>query len=144
MIEEHGFVVSLEGEIAWVETQRKSACQSCALKKGCGTGVISEVLGKRRNRIKALNALAVQVGDQVVLGIQDKALIKGSFALYGVPLVSLLGFAFFGEWVAGANELFTMLFAGIGLVFGGWWLRWFSQRIARDSDYQPIILRVLR
>jgi sigma-E factor negative regulatory protein RseC len=76
MIEENALVVVTEGEDAWVETSRRSSCGSCEA-KGCGTGALSQVLGRRRQRLRVKNPIAAVVGEQVVLGITESALIKG-------------------------------------------------------------------
>ena len=50
MIAENAQVVGFEGNDIWVETQRKTACGQCAANKGCGTAVLSKVLGNKRSR----------------------------------------------------------------------------------------------
>ena len=104
MIEETAKIVELEGEFAWVETQRKSACGACAVNKGCGTATIAKVLGKKRTRVRAINRLNAKLGDEVVIGIQEQALVRGSIAVYAVPLVFLLLGGMLGEWLGQGSD----------------------------------------
>jgi sigma-E factor negative regulatory protein RseC len=143
MIEETAKIVELEGEFAWVETQRKSACGACAVNKGCGTATIAKVLGKKRTRVRAINRLNAKLGDQVVIGIPEQALVRGSIAVYAVPLVFLLLGGMFGEWLGQGSdsEGLTILFGLLGLGAGFLWLIYFSKKISSSSSYQPEILR---
>ncbi|MGA7801176.1 MAG: SoxR reducing system RseC family protein [Gammaproteobacteria bacterium] len=146
MIEESARVVALDGEFAWVETERKSACGSCAANKGCGTAALAKVLGQRRTRVRALNRPGAAVGDEVLIGLDERALVRGSLAVYAVPLLALLAGALFGQYMAVqlglADVEGTTVLAGLaGLGVGLLWLRGFGRRIQRDGRYQPVILR---
>jgi len=149
MIEESAQVVSVDGEFAWVQTQRKSACASCPANKGCGTAVLAKVVGTRQSRIRALNRAGAAVGDRVLLGLQESALVRGSLAVYAVPLASLLGGGLFGQFMAGrlglenSAEGASIACALLGLAGGLLWLRGFTRRIRDDARFQPIILRRL-
>ena len=69
MIEENGVVAATEGESAWVETSRQSACGSCSATKGCGTGSLSRFFAGRAHRVRVRNPVGAKVGDEVVVGI---------------------------------------------------------------------------
>ena len=146
MIEERASVVVVEAGFAWVETQRTSTCGSCAANKGCGTGVVAKVVGQRMSRVRAMNTIDAKVGDEVVIGLHDQALVRGSLAIYAVPIVALLLMAVLGDLVGtelqlASNEGLTVVFGFAGLAIGFLWVRQFSLRIADDSRYQPVILR---
>lgn len=147
MIEETAMVVATEGEFAWVETQRQSACGSCSASKGCGTATLSKVLGQRRTRVRALNRANAETGDTVLIGIQENALVRGSLAMYAMPLVLMLGAALVGHGLGQTfgrdPEGMSMLFGLLGLGAGFLWLRRFSRRVSDDPRYQPVILRRL-
>lgn len=144
MIEETGRVTEVEPGYAWVETRRTSTCGSCAARGGCGTSVLSRVLGQRTARVKALDRVGASVGDEVVLGLDDGALLRGSLAVYMMPLVALILGAILAETVApqwGLGEGFVMFGGVAGLAAGLLWLRLFSRRAGTDSRYQAVILR---
>lgn len=146
MIEETATVVECSDGFAWVETQRRSTCSSCSTNKSCGTGALSRVLGQRTARMRVLNPIDARIGDTVVIGMREAALLQGSVAVYLVPLLSMLLCAIVGQSLAGQltltnSEPLTILSGGIGLVLGGAWLRRFTRRIRDDERYQPVILR---
>lgn len=142
MIEENAIVISVEGNDAWVETRRQSSCSACSANKGCGTSVLSNVLGKRSSQVRVLNTLDVKPGEEVVIGIEEESLVRGSIAVYLVPLISMFLFALLAEWYAGnGNDLAAVTGAILGFVIGLFWLRKFSRKIYRDKRYQPVILR---
>lgn len=145
MIEESAHVVESDDEYAWVETERRSSCGSCSA-KGCGTGALSKILGRKTQRMKVLNPIGAKPGDEVTLGIEEQALIKGSLAVYIVPLVAMLGGGLLGkalapQWGADADALSAML-GIIGLVVGFLWLRFYNRSIAQDKRFMATILRV--
>jgi sigma-E factor negative regulatory protein RseC len=146
MIEERATVVSVEAGFAWVETQRTSTCGSCSANKGCGTGVVAKVVGQRLSRVRAINTIGAHVGDEIVIGLHDQALVRGSLAVYAAPLIAMLLMAMVGDLIGGelqlsSNEGLTVIFGLAGLGLGFLWVRRFSLRIADDVRYQPVILR---
>ena len=145
MVEEQAIIVETQGEHAWVETQRKSACGSCSVNKGCGTSVVGKILGQKYSRLKVLTTFPVSVGDTVVIGIKESALVRGSFAVYMVPLLAMFILALLGEWFGsqypGDGESLSVLFGLIGLGAGFYWLRRFSVKIDKNQHYQAVILR---
>ncbi|OGT20227.1 MAG: hypothetical protein A2V90_03625 [Gammaproteobacteria bacterium RBG_16_57_12] len=145
MIEETAQVVAVDGEYAWVETRRKTTCGNCAANTGCGTSVLQKVLGQKRNRLKVINHAAAQVGDEVVIGIQEQALVRGSLMVYMVPLLAMLAAAMLGEQFAAARQTdseLTVTISGLaGLLLGYLWLRHITVRIGQDERYQAVILR---
>ena len=146
MLEENAVIVEIEGDYAWVETQRKSACGTCSVNKGCGTSVIGKVVGNKRTRVRALNQALAAHGDQVVVGIEQQALVRGSLAIYMLPLFglflgALLGAALSAFFVWEYTEGWRVLFSLLGLTFGFFALFRFSQNVADKKAYQAIVLR---
>ena len=70
MIEEQGRVVALEPGAVWVETRRKSTCSGCSARNGCGQGLMDQLgVRERRDLVRAVSDLHLQVGDSVVVTI---------------------------------------------------------------------------
>lgn len=149
MIEEIATVVGTEGRFAWVNAARGTSCGTCSAQEGCGTAALSRVLGQRQAQVRALNSIGAKVGDEVIVGIEERALVQGSVAVYLVPLLGLLLGGGLGELVAGrmspvyAEPAATVL-GTLGLVAGLLWLRGFGRRIRKDLRYQPVVVRKLR
>ncbi len=146
MLKENAFIVEVDNDIAWVETQRKSSCHACSARSSCGTSVLQKVLGNRRTRLKVSNPQHFSVGDEVVLGLQEQALVKGSFLLYVLPLFSMFGFAGIGALLfqffsLAYTEGYTILFSLFGLGVGFWYVALSSRKLAGNADYQAKILQ---
>lgn len=148
MLEETAQVVDVNLGEVWVETQRRSACSSCSVNKGCGTAAISRALGNRRSIVRVLASMPLKAGDEVIIGIREHALVKGSLAVYAVPLALLLLGALLGELGAQSflwqsAEAASIVLGLSGFAVGLFWLRRFTRQIRHDSDYQPVVLRKL-
>ncbi|HHJ15277.1 MAG TPA: Fis family transcriptional regulator [Gammaproteobacteria bacterium] len=146
MLEETAQVVRVEADEVWVETQRRSTCGSCAAQKGCGTATLAKVLGQRRSLVRVLSQLPLRVGDRVVIGIREQALVRGSLAVYAVPLLLLLLGGLLGELGVQQHlwdnaEQASLALGGAGFVAGLFWLKGFTRRIRHDRAYQPVVLR---
>jgi sigma-E factor negative regulatory protein RseC len=90
--------------------------------------------------------VAARKDDTVVIGLSEQALVRGSAAVYLVPLLSMVAMALVGEglapqWLGHGSETLSIAFALSGLVLGFCWLWMFSRRIGRDPAYQPVVLR---
>ncbi len=147
MIEEKALVISSDSGIARVRAQRNTACGGCSLNKGCGVSVLDRYMGDRGATMEVIDPVAARPGDEVVIGIREDALVKGSIALYIVPLLAMIlaaiaGSAVVAPWLNVSAEGASILFGALGLVAGLGWTAVFSRRIQRDTDYQPVILRV--
>jgi sigma-E factor negative regulatory protein RseC len=146
VLEETAQVVSVEEGHVWVETRRRSTCSSCSVEAGCGVAALSKALGKRRNVLRVIARMPLNVGDLVVIGIREQALVKGSLAVYAVPLLLLMVGALLGE--LGARQFLwdnaetaSALLGIAGLAAGLVWLKKFTWRIRKDENYQPVVLR---
>jgi sigma-E factor negative regulatory protein RseC len=146
MIEESGRVVAVQGDFAWVESERTSACGGCAVRKGCGTSAIARVFGQQRVRLRVLNRIDAQVGDTVVVGISESGLVRGSLAVYAVPLAGLFAGALAGHFagnqlLASGSDLMAAGGALAGFLAALFWLRRFSRTREQDVAWQPVVLR---
>lgn len=146
MIEETAVITATEGAFARVETQRSTACGGCAAKSACGTSVLGKLWGNRRASVKVLNPIDAGLGEKVIIGLEESALTRASFAFYIVPLLSLILFAIFGQWLAvwfnfTAVEPVSILGGLLGLMVGLRWLRFYTARISHDRRHQAVILR---
>ncbi len=148
MIEETALVVKCEGEFAWVEAQRKSACGQCGVNKACGTGTIAKIWGQKTAQMKAINQAQAREGETVLIGLQESALVQGSLIIYLLPIVSMILFAIFGDqmaaqWQLASAEAASIVFGIIGFVLAGIGVKIFSRHVSSDVRYQPVILKRL-
>ena len=145
MIEETATVVAVEGEYALLQTQRQSACQSCSVKAGCGTSVVSQVVGQRSSQLKVENTLDVKVGDELVIGLLENSLVKGSLLIYALPILLMLSAGLLGDYLAQNyhynRDLLGAGFALTGLILSLPLVRWGINRTALKQQMQPHMIR---
>ena len=147
MIEERAVILSLQSEpsqtqtTATLEIERKTACGLCGQTRGCGNSIWGKLFGHQTTAFKAQNRINAKVGDSVIVGINEKALLKSALLLYILPLVTL----FFGAILASQlwqTDGSTMLGAAIGLVLGLLWVKGHTMSNRYFSLQQPMILRL--
>lgn len=142
MIEEQALVVGIDAESAMLEIVRRSPCGLCGQTRGCGVSVWGKLLGHRTSVFKAVNSLNARIGDHVVVGVDEKALLASSMTVYGVPLALLLVGAGVGSWLAPAGgDVWPLVGAAAGLVIGLLWLKGHAMARGLDARYRPVILR---
>jgi len=146
MIEENALVVASDGNRVWVEVQKQSSCGHCAANKSCGNSMLENMFGNRSKVLRVSSDIDVNVGDEVVIGVNENAVLKGSFLVYALPLIMIVAFALIGEtfskhWLSIGEDTTSMLGALVGLVISVIGLRWYSYRASNSGDYQPIVLR---
>lgn len=140
MIEEAGRVVAVEAGAVWVETLRRSGCGRCDEPGGCGNGAMAQRARDRIGRVRALSGIPLKVGDEVVVGIPDGTLVRGTLLVYLLPVLAMVlgaagGAALFpGDIGTGAG-----LLAGLVLAFA--LIRRLSRQAAHDPAGQPVVIR---
>ena len=122
MLEEYAIVTARQGDEATLEVERRTACGLCGQKRGCGNATWGKLLGHNSHHFIAQNTLNAQVGDSVVVGIEENAVLNTTFFLYGVPLLGLI----IGTVVANAmfaNQFYVMTGAALGLFVSFMWVK---------------------
>lgn len=138
-IREQGRVVAVDGYQARVRIERQSTCGSCSARSGCGSGVLSEVLGRKAVEISIAHPGTLQPGDGVTLGIRDHALVAGAFMMYLVPLAGMVALpASLMVLAPVVGEGFHLLAAVLGLAAGLGSVRIWLRR--RAPDMAPVLL----
>jgi len=137
-------VVSLEGNVAWLVPEQTGSCGGCAASGSCGAkgiGTLASRLEYRRFKID--NEANLFVGERVVIGIPDNALIKASITAYAIPLATLLLAGALAQWRFG-KDLATMAAMVIGLLVGLGFSRVSASRLLMQGDLAPRFLRRAR
>lgn len=145
MIEERARVIAIEGKTAWVETQRQSTCGSCSAKNACGSSLLERLVGRRSNQLAVTPIEGMQAGDEVVLGLEENSLLKGSFAVYMLPLLLMLLMAIIAEALFAdsrvTSETVSILGGLAGLGMGLYWLKAYAKRALIEGRFRPVVLR---
>ena len=144
MIEQVAHVQAIDQISVWLDTLRLSTCNSCSMKSGCGQRIMNQATDFKRSRIElpVPQHMALNVGDEVVLGIPQKAFIKASVLTFAMPLLWMLACALLAQWLT-LSEPTTVVAALFGLGLGLLFLRWYSQSeaVLTSNLWQPVILR---
>lgn len=140
MIEEQAEVTAVEGSHAWVACRAQQGCARCAAGNGCGGGLLGRWLGDRLHRVRVVHAGGIAVGDCVVIGLDERALLRLAAAVYGIPLAALIGGAVAAEALYGTDSA-ALAGAAAGLAGGFAWVRAFSRKMSANRRFQPAVLR---
>ena len=142
MIRESATVLRVQGAVVWVSCRAQAGCQRCAEGRGCGGGIFSRLLGDRLREIKTVSDRTdLQIGDQVVIGLGDSALLKAALIMYLMPLILMFVSAVvFSIASAGHGDLPALLGAVVGLATGLWLARSYGRRHNRDALFHPRVL----
>lgn len=160
MIEEQATVVNNEGKYVWVNTQRQSSCGHCSVKNACGTQVLSKVLGNKIAYVRCLNSIEqsankeaeyytpLKEGDRVVIGLEESALLGGSFLMYLLPLIIMIVFGAIAVYIAKlwwpeGTDLFAVIASFSGLFLGLYFSHQFAQSHSIKNQFEPKIIKKL-
>lgn len=144
MIEEQVVVTSHTSQGVWIEGMQQSACGSCAAKSGCGQHALSQ-LGRKVSlwlpNASTLNGTgsveSLQVGQQIIVGLPEDAILRSTLVLYGTPLMFLIVGALLGN--LGAGEVGAIVLSVVSMLLGFYLARYWSEK--NVSQWQPHYIR---
>ena len=122
MIEEKAIVISLSDsnvnpQQAQLQIFRDKPCGLCGKTQGCGISLLGQFAGHQNTTFSAANIIGAKVGEIVIVGVEDKALLTSALFLYGFPLLGLMLGAMLGSQLASTPRQ-TDLFAALGAIAG--------------------------
>lgn len=145
MIEERARVVAVNNGQLLLEAQTKAACSGCAAKQGCGTSVLSRWVGRKFTRFQAPNTVNAVVGDEVVVGLAETAMLKGSVFVYLLPLLAMIVAAVLADLLlaphAAARDLLVIAAAVAGFALMLSVSRRFLAGSRNRAELQPVVIR---
>ncbi len=146
MIEEYAVITKRAGTQATLEIERRTACGLCGQKRGCGNATWGKMLGHDSHDFIAENAINANVGDSVVVGIDEKAVLNSTFFIYVVPLIGLLIGTIASDSLF-KNQFYVIIGAVTGLLIGFFWVKGHligrnKSGVAFSKNYQAVILRL--
>ncbi len=141
MIEGIAHVVAVDGATAWLVPEQTSSCGGCASASACGSKGIGTTASRlEARRFQLVNDVGLRVGEQVVVGIRENALLKASITAYAIPLATLLIAGALAQWGAG-SDIVTMAAMFAGLALGLWMARLGAGRLMVRGDLAPRFIR---
>lgn len=145
MIEQQARVISIQGDQLMLQTATQTACGGCEAKAGCGTSVLSKVVGRKFTQFNAANTVNAKVGDEVVVALSESALLTGSMVIYLWPLLGMMVAGMAADWLlpetqVGRDLLLALLaLCGFGAVFG--FCKHYLSTAASQQKLRPVVLR---
>jgi sigma-E factor negative regulatory protein RseC len=137
MIEEQVVIASITDSGAWVEGMQQSACGSCSAKAGCGQHTMSQLGRKVTLWLPLQAAEEFKVGQQVVVGLPEGAILRSTLVLYGSPLIALVFGAIVGHFAWG--ELGSIIISVLAMLLGFMLARHWS--LKNKQHWQPQFIR---
>ena len=148
MIEEQAVILSisnnshnLSDSTATLEIERKVACGLCGKTRGCGNSIWGKLFAHQSTAFKAQNRINAKVGDSVIVGINEQALLKSALLLYILPLATMMIGAILAKQFL-STDTAAMLGAVLGLVVGFLWVKGHTASSRYFLQQQPVILRL--
>lgn len=141
MIEDIGRVVKIDGNEAYIEVERSSACASCGLQEA------EELAAGGKVVFQAYNMAGAGIGDRVKVQVRTGAFTKASLYIYGVPVLFLLIGAVAGAYAATilkrSTDTMSALFAMAGLVLG-FIVLFLLRKRGNKTEYMPVVVEVMQ
>lgn len=110
MLEELATVVKITNHQVWVTSAQQNACGGCRQKAACATHAMSSVL--KAKPVPVDNNLALCIGDQVIVAIDESLLLRAAMLLYVLPLVALFVGAGLADSLLAGNPYADLWVAG--------------------------------
>lgn len=134
-------VVAVEGNVAWLVPEPGSSCGGCSSAAACGSKGIGTIASRlEARRFQLVNDAGLSIGERVVVGINENAVLRASITAYVIPLTTLLSAGALAQSVAGSDTV-TMAAMLAGLVFGLWLARLRAGRLMARGDLAPHFIR---
>lgn len=138
MAEGFARIVAVEPGYAWLEVEPMAGCGSCAARNGCGVPKAANAGPKRRLRVE--DHFGAAVGERIVVGIPQSALLNASALAYAVPVLAMIVAALAVD-VLGGGEALAAIAAVAGLVGGMLFARFRGRRLAAAGRLSPVYIR---
>lgn len=142
-------VVGIAGNQVWLEPEQTTSCGHCASSASCGTAqreaagigtVASRLEARRFTLAHPPGAGALAVGERIVVGVGEGALLGAALTAYGLPLLTALIGGSVAQALYGGDAAAMLGMAG-GLGLGLLMARFKARRLAARGALAPRFLR---
>lgn len=97
-------------------------------------------MGKRSSQFAVDKTLDVKAGDQVIVAIDENALVQSSLLMYLLPMIVMLCAGILAEFLFVAESI-TILSVLAGLIFSMFFVRYLLSRSSLKKSIQPHLIR---
>ncbi len=142
MVEETGIVKAIDGTMATVLVQKKSACDGCTAHGACEST-------KEGMEIEAFNAVHAHEGQKVKVLMTSGEYLRGTMLIYGFPLVLFVAGAILGK--NAGDKYFTDMNSDLIAAFSGFaalilsilGIKILSRKLESNTRFQPVIEEII-
>lgn len=146
MIEESATVVAIAQNNITVTSELKSACSGCQQVDNCGSGQVAKAFPQKQLTLTVKSTLPVKLGDNVILGLNESALLSSAWQVYLWPLIGLILASWLGQWLLNqgvlSHELFAIIFTIVGGYIGFFLAKKGQQKQEQCQKLAPKIVRI--
>lgn len=146
MIEELATVAEVKDGKIWLETEIKSTCSSCVQSNSCGTSVIAKAFSGKKNLIGLDFDGHAKIGQQVLLAIEESAVLNASILVYLVPTIILLISALSSQYlfvtVMSLPELASVIASVLIAALSFWILKLYLNAPQNLAKFYPQIVDI--
>lgn len=147
MIEQSAKVLRTQGDEVAIEVRRQTACGSCSAKAGCGKSLLDNVFKIKPLLLTIPNTIGARENDDVIVGLNESAILQASFYLYFFPLFMMMIFAIAAGYLLSNqnSEIFTIVAAVIGLLAGSRMSSIILNRKEKNKSefFQPTLIKII-
>jgi len=142
MLEETGIVTKVDGNMAMVLVQKKSACDGCSVEGACKAT-------PEGMEIEALNAVHAKVGQRVKILMTPGEYLKGTIIVYGIPLIVFIAGAIFGKNIGEKyftdmnSDIIAAITGFVSLLLSLAAARIWSRKRESKAEYKPVIEEII-
>ena len=115
MIETRVRIVADDGPMKRVEATEHNGCGACASRDACGISGLGKLFGRRRSL--SLACESGQRGDELIVGVEESALLSAGLAVYLFPTVLAIAAAAVAT-ALGLGDAVAVPATGAGLALG--------------------------
>jgi len=141
LIEEVGTIRAVEGNYVWVETQVKTTCSGCKASDACPTSTIAKAFTPKSNHVYLEVPCELAIGQQVKIGINERALLAASIMVYIVPLIAMmLSAVIIMSLLPKIHELIALAISCFAALGGFWWASSYAKQPRNEHKFKPVFL----
>ena len=147
MIEQSAKVLHTQDDEVVIEVKRQTACGSCSAKAGCGKSLLDNVFRIKPLLLSIPNTIGARENDDVIVGLNESAILQASFYLYFFPLFMMIVFAVAGAYFFSEqySEIASIATAVIGLFTGSRLSRTILNEKEKNKSefFNPTLIKVI-
>jgi sigma-E factor negative regulatory protein RseC len=123
-----------------LESLPKSACPQCDAGKGCGGGLLAKAFSNKTYQLELTKTKKLGINEIVQIGIPSQLLVRASFIVYFLPLLSMIITALVAGLYTENQDVYTVSGAIIGFIVGLLIAKLLSNKLYKIGISSPVLI----